>query len=195
MPKKPTKWGIKVWVCSESKTGYIYKFRVYTGKGTESTNGLAYGVVMDLLEDLQDDGRVLYVDNYYTSPVLFEDLYERGTYASGTARVNRKHYPDKKLDQDKMERGDMVFFHHGALTAGKWKDKRDFYFLSTLYCDKTETITRRGRGGSTESVNKLKIVTDYNQYMSVVDIADQLRVYYACGRRTLKCGTSEYFGD
>ena len=23
MPKKPTKWGIKVWVCSESKSGYI----------------------------------------------------------------------------------------------------------------------------------------------------------------------------
>jgi hypothetical protein len=34
MPKKPTKWGIKVWVCSELKTGYIYKFQVYTGKGT-----------------------------------------------------------------------------------------------------------------------------------------------------------------
>ena len=74
----------------------------------------------------------------------------------------------------------MVFFHHGALTAGKWKDKRDFYFLSTLYRDETETITRRGRGGSTKSVNKPKIVTDYNQYMSVVDIADQLTEGVLC---------------
>jgi hypothetical protein len=49
-----------------------------------------------------------------------------------------------------------------------------------------ETITRMGRGGDTESVNKPKIVTDYNQYMSGVDIADQLMVYYACGRRMLK---------
>ena len=32
MPKKPTKWGIKVWVCSESKSGYIYNFHVYTGR-------------------------------------------------------------------------------------------------------------------------------------------------------------------
>lgn len=84
MPKKPTKWGIKVWVCSESVTGYIHKFQVYTGKDTECTNGLAYGVVMHLLEDLQEEGRVLYVDNFYTSPLLFEDLFERGTYASGT---------------------------------------------------------------------------------------------------------------
>ena len=121
MPKKPTKWGIKVWVCSESKMGYIHKFQVYTGKGTVSTNGLAYGVVMHLLEDLQDEGRVLYVDNYYTLPILFEDLYERGMYASGTVRVNRKYFPDKELDKDKMERGDMVFLHHGVMTAGKWK--------------------------------------------------------------------------
>ena len=40
--------------------------------------------------------------------------------------------------------------------------------------------------GDTESVIKPKIVTDYNQHMSGVDIADQLMVYYACGRRTLK---------
>lgn len=56
---------------------------MYTGKDTECTNGLAYGVVMHLLEDLQEKGRVLYVDNF-TSPLLFEDLFERGTYASVT---------------------------------------------------------------------------------------------------------------
>ena len=183
MPKKPTKWGIKVWICSESKTGYIHKFQVYTGKGTVSTNGLAYGVVMHLLEDLQDEGRVLYVDNYYTSPVLFEDLYECGTYASGTARINRKHFPDKELERDRMERGDMFFLHHGVLTAGKWKDKRDVHFLSTLHRDETETISRKSRGGDTEHISKPKIVTDYNRHMNG---ADQLMVYYACGRRTLK---------
>ena len=85
-----------------------------------------------------------------------------------------------------MEKGDMAFLHHGVLTAGRWKDKRDVYFLSTLHCDETETISRRGKGGNTESVNKPKIVTDYNQHMSGVDIADQLMVYYACGHCTLK---------
>ena len=31
MSKKPTKWGIKVWVAAESKTGYVYNFHLYTG--------------------------------------------------------------------------------------------------------------------------------------------------------------------
>ena len=76
---------------------------------------------------------MLYVDNYYTLPILFEDLYERGTYGSSTVRVNGKHFPDKELDKDIMEKRDMAFLHHGVLTASRWKDKQDVYFLSTLY--------------------------------------------------------------
>ena len=59
----------------------------------ESSHELAYAVVMDLLDsaDLLEEGRVLYVDNFYSSPILFEDLYQRGMYASGTMRTNRKH--------------------------------------------------------------------------------------------------------
>ena len=186
MPKKPTKWGIKVWVCSESKTGYIHKFQVYTGKSDVCSNGLPYGMVMHLMEDLQEEGRMLYVDNFYTSPILFEHLYERGTFASGTIRVNRKHFPAKDLDQVVMCTGEMAFLHHGCFTAGKWRDKRDVYFLSTIHRDERETITRRAKGGGTETVAKPRIVTDYNEYMSGVDISDQLMVYYACGRRTLK---------
>lgn len=68
----------------------------------------------------------------------------------------------------------MSFRHHGAMTAGKWRDKRDVYFLSTLYRDESEPVNRRAKEGETETVNKPKIVTDYNQYMSGVDIADQL---------------------
>ena len=32
MPKKPTKWGIKVWVCADAKTACITTFSVYSGK-------------------------------------------------------------------------------------------------------------------------------------------------------------------
>lgn len=59
-------------------------------------------------------------------------------------------------------------------------------FLSTLHPNELETITQRAKGGGSETVTKPKIVTDYNQHMSGVDIADQLMVYYACGRRALK---------
>ena len=31
MPKKPTKWGMKAFVLADSKTGYTYNWRLYTG--------------------------------------------------------------------------------------------------------------------------------------------------------------------
>ena len=31
MPKKPVKWGMKAFVLAESKTGYVYNWRLYTG--------------------------------------------------------------------------------------------------------------------------------------------------------------------
>ena len=31
VPKKPTKWGIKAWVLADSQTGYVWKFKLYTG--------------------------------------------------------------------------------------------------------------------------------------------------------------------
>ena len=66
--------------------------------------------------------------------------------------------------------------------------------LSTLYRDDSEPVKRRTKEGETEAVNKPKIVTDYNQYMSGVDIADQLMVHYACVI-ALSNGTSGSSGD
>ena len=101
-------------------------------------------------------------------------------------RTNRKHYPSKDLDEGVKQKGDMFFRYHGPITAGKWRDKRDVHFLSTLFRDEKEDISRRGADSLLETVSKPKIITDYNEYMSGVDIADQNMVYYACVRRTLK---------
>ena len=107
-------------------------------------------------------------------------------YASGTCRTNRKHFPAYKLDEIVKNKGDAGFLYHGSLIAGKRLDKRDVCFMSTLYRGDMETITRRSQQGTPEIVTKPKIVCDYNNNMSGVDIADQIMVYYACGRRTLK---------
>ena len=70
MPKKPIKWGIKGWVLADSLTGYVWNFKLCTGKitvhviavnrtalnffnvGKENDsspqNGLAHNVVLSL---------------------------------------------------------------------------------------------------------------------------------------------------
>lgn len=185
LPKKPTKWGVKVWVCAEANTGYVYRFEIYTGKSELSPNGLAYDVVMRLLEGLLDSGRTLYCDNFYTGPILFADLYTCATYATGTCRSNRKEFPSEVVHEN-LQKGGSIFRYHGPLTACKWVDKRDVYVLSTLMRSETEQVERRGGNGEKETVTKPTIVTDYNRHMGGVDLADQCMVYYAVGRKSMK---------
>lgn len=63
IPKKLTCFGIKVWVNSEAKTGYVLCFQVYTGANSKTTRekGLGYR------ECYKMKGHCLFIDNFYTS--------------------------------------------------------------------------------------------------------------------------------
>jgi hypothetical protein len=39
MPKKPIKWGLKVWVMADATSHIIYDFEVYCGKNTATLGG------------------------------------------------------------------------------------------------------------------------------------------------------------
>ena len=72
MPAKPVKWGVKVWVLCDLVNGYICTFDVYTGKDTSSAtmhaHGLAYSIVMKLVQSYLKKGYIIYTDNFYSSP-------------------------------------------------------------------------------------------------------------------------------
>ncbi len=81
IPKKPTKWGIKIFVNSESLTGYVltYDVHVYTGSTSDDTDssdnrGSTHRTVMKLMEEYLNKGHTLFTDNFYTSPLLYQDL-------------------------------------------------------------------------------------------------------------------------
>lgn len=62
-------------------------FDVYSGANSSnvvSGNGVAYDVVFKLLEHCLRKGYTVYMDNYYSSPLLFKDLLAAGTTSSGT---------------------------------------------------------------------------------------------------------------
>jgi hypothetical protein len=87
MPKKPKKWGIKIWCLANSIMKYVYN-SIYYGKvepicdtggggGIQSEpNGetLAHVVMLNLLEGLHDIGHVVVMDNYFTSVGFFQGI-------------------------------------------------------------------------------------------------------------------------
>lgn len=66
LPSKPSsKWGIKLWSLCDSRTGYLLKYNVYTGKCESHVaplDGLSSQVVKELMSGLEHKGHVVYMD-------------------------------------------------------------------------------------------------------------------------------------
>ena len=81
MPNKPIKAGFKVWCCCCSCCGYLCTFQVYEGEPIDPATGkstsekeMVARVVKDLVGPLSGLNHVAYVDNYFTSGPLVEEL-------------------------------------------------------------------------------------------------------------------------
>ena len=95
MPKKPVKWGIKMWCLCDANTGYCIAFNVYTGRneGQAVNLDLGYKVVMRLMCNYLQRHHHVYADNFFTSVHLAEALLQADTYLCGTTRATRKEFP------------------------------------------------------------------------------------------------------
>ena len=80
MKDKPTKWGIKLWVLTDSANGYTVDFNIYIGRAAGQTigeHGLGYDVVMRLMAPYFGKGYHLFEDNFYSTLTLLKHLYDQ----------------------------------------------------------------------------------------------------------------------
>ncbi|XP_051502197.1 piggyBac transposable element-derived protein 4-like [Myxocyprinus asiaticus] len=194
MRNKPTRWGFKLFVLADSN-GYTCDFNIYTGKSlSRSGKGLGYDAVKDLLHvKYLGSGYHLYVDNFYTSRVLFLDLYKMHFGACGTVRENRQGCL-KSIENPmpkNAERGSFRWIRDGNLLFCKWRDTKDVTMCSTIHKAYTGgTVLRRIRNAdgswSKRSVPVPEAVKEYNKFMGGVDLSDALLKYYCIGLKTKK---------
>ena len=190
LPSKPlSKWGVKVFSLCDSTTGFLLKFRVYTGKEVipERGIGLGHQITKEVLEEFQKKGHVIYMDNFYSIVQLFEDLMQQDTGACGTVRPNRKGLP-KDMKQTKLKKGDlpkMWLTEDKALLACTWQDTGKVNMLSTIGDSSVTDVTVKKRTGPTV-VPKPSIQVLYNKHMGGVDKFDKLCGSYNFNRRSKK---------
>ncbi|XP_064467766.1 piggyBac transposable element-derived protein 3-like isoform X2 [Ornithodoros turicata] len=187
MPQKLIKRGYKVWVRADAN-GYICQFEIYTGreKDTVPEHGLGERVVRSLSEALQNKHHHVFFDNFFTSVPLLTDLLEKGVYATGAIRANRKFLPELKSDKE-MKRGDVDqrVSARGILVA-KWKVKRCVTVASNAHGTEVSTVPRKSKDGSTETISCPQMVLDYNSHMGYVDKADMMKSIYEIDRKSRK---------
>lgn len=189
LPAKPTKFGIKVWERASPHNGYVHEFQVYTGRveGRQTEEGLGSRVVKDLTRNIQGNHHVIYMDNFFSSPELYEYLLERDTYCCGTVRMNRRGMPEAIKGLKLKERGETVALQKGNLVATAWKDKKVVTYLSTNSDPtQTRTVRRRKKDGTMQDVAAPVVSDLYNKFMFGVDLADQKRMQYSTCRKAKK---------
>jgi len=144
---KPQPWGIKAYVLSESRTGYMYNLLIYYGKETLLTSvpgrNHTTKVIMTLMEPLANMGYDLYTDRFYTSPQVATDLLQIQTTITGTVMTNKRNMPAAVKQKRKQNRGDVATYRHGPQIVMQWTDKRTLTTLSTKYTNKMVSVPSR----------------------------------------------------
>ena len=188
MPKKPKKFGIKIWVLCEAATGYCLQFQIYTGKSEGAVeHGLSYRVVFDLMKNYLNKSFRVYFDNFYTSFKLVNDLENKQTYSCGTMRKGRAQLP-LSFETEKLNIGEASYLKRNNVIAVHWKDKRDVLCLSSFHNPGETVITRHQN-----DITKPNLICDYNVYMGGVDKCDQFLSYYSVSRKSLKWWKKVFF--
>ena len=196
-PNKPNKFHVKIFEVCDSETGYVSAFEIYTGKnhtmprlpeGTFAHCNKTAKVVLSLLNsaDLLNKGRRVYMDNFYTSVDLYENLMFLDTLACGTVNLNRKYLPKslkRKTLNRNLKKGHTLHRRKGHLLVVRWQDKRKVTVLSSIH-HATEAVAKIDF--ENRAVYKPTAIIDYNKLMGAVDTNDQLLDYNRVARKTIK---------
>ncbi len=200
MPKKPTKWGYKLW-CRAGISGYIYDFEIFGSPDAKGPPpgvtlpcefGESENVVIRLTKDLEEMKHLLFFDNYFSSPELVSFLKSRELFAVATLRADRRRkcpIPTEK-EMKKRGRGDMVQFSEEkcGIVVCSWYDNRRVLTISNfLGKDPVSDCKRYDRKKKKEvSVPRPASVELYNKFMGGVDKADMYLSLYCTKLRTKK---------
>ncbi|GFO32048.1 PiggyBac transposable element-derived protein 4 [Plakobranchus ocellatus] len=103
--KHHARFGIKLWCVCDSNLNYTVNFEIYKGAHNEadrSEENVTHNLVIRLLQEarLLYSGHHVGVDNYFSSPKLFLEIYRANTKATGTVRSNRKGLPKAILKKN-----------------------------------------------------------------------------------------------
>lgn len=181
---KRHRYGIKLYILADSN-GIILKIHVYAGSQDVQVGGRNHvkKVVHLLMQKYVDKGHSLYLDNFYTSVGLSEELLYKNTYVTGTLRANRIGNPNE-IKNIKLKPGESCIIHNNKkIIVTKWHDKREILFISSEHTSNYQgTTSRRVRTVKYKPAVQIK----YNKYMRAIDRHDQMLSYYCCEHKTLR---------
>ena len=188
---KPIPEGILIRSIADSRSGYMTSFMVVEKGKWKIDDSVVY-----LVQKLARCNHVVYMDNLYTSPALFDRLRSLPLpqYACGTWRSNKcppeelSRYVGVKNKQNHLPRGEFTWSRSSTgLTGFAVTDTGPYLMLSSFHDESRVLIKRRVSGErEKQDFGAPKAAADYNKFMGGVDMRDHRRSVYTTHRRNAK---------
>lgn len=125
---------------------------------------------------------IIIIQVYHLQKICYEMKHISLVLSETISKVTQPKY---------LEIRECIWKRRDYVVVGKWKDKRDILVISTFH--KFELTPEANRRGNEKM--KPNIVEDYNQFMSVVDRADQLISCNATPKKTVRWYLKFFFDN
>ncbi|XP_028676169.1 piggyBac transposable element-derived protein 3-like [Erpetoichthys calabaricus] len=198
IPKKPYKWGYKIFVLCDTK-GLVHSFDIFAGKidpvPGEPNIGASGNIVLKLAQVICGGlNHLLYFDNWFSSLDLFVALANKGIPALGTVQQSRLQGCSFSIDTDMKKKGRGTFEEKKVVVVNveiralKWFDNRGVIVARTFAsAQPVSNVERWDRKSKKKvSIECPNIISLYNKFMGRVDALDALIAYYRIHIRSKK---------
>jgi len=155
---------------------------VYLGKDrTHATDTVTatHATVAELKRNIQNVGNKLYMDNFFSSSDLFDDLHSKKIRCCGTVRLNRSSMQQEFRKAVKLKRGDIRTRVRCKLTAMIWN-------VNLLNRHHPHPPAEGNFCHDHGNALKPAIRQDYNEHVGYVNKSDRMMNTYSISRRTWK---------
>lgn len=177
---KEHKSGGKVYTIA-TPNGIVLKCLMHIGILDEYDENKNCKKVMKFLDGYLNVGHSVYMDNYYNSFELVKLLAENKTHCTGILRKNRKTLPEEVV-KAKLKKEQTICRYANGVMIGKWKDTRDFIYISNEYKNDMTLIRSKQK--------EMKFIPlpmkQYSIYAGGIDKQEQLLSYYPLEKKTIR---------
>lgn len=180
MPKKPARYGIKIFALADSRTFYTFNMEIYAGQqpdGPYKKDNSSCEIAKRLLAPLYKSGRNVTTDNWYTSYELANDLLKHEISIVGTIRKNKRVIPPEFASHKNREAHTTLFGFQKDVMILSYMSKKNkcVNLLSTMHND-------NHIDESTGDLKKPDVITFYNMTKGAVDVVDEMGGSYSVAR-------------
>jgi hypothetical protein len=129
-----------------------------------------HATMIGLTARIENFGHKLYMDYFFSSPDLFDNLHTKAINCCGTVRPNRKGMPRDFGAKLRLKQGDLKTRVRGDLTSIVQKDKQNVKMLTNMHHSPAEGNFCDEHGNALRPA----IVQDYNGHEGYVDKSDRM---------------------